>query len=131
MGLAGGQSPARGHRCADRAISGDPRALPFTIDIAAEGADADGLLPSVLPGEIPAYATIEDRFSQAEFPAGRAGHPGIAAPEAVRQRHRGTLLRMLERFAALWGADGLLRTPPGRRLFPDRSAMRVAGRTRR
>lgn len=86
--------------------------------MAAEGADADGLLPSVLPGEIPAYATIDDRFSQAEFPAGRAGHPGIAAPEAVRQRHRGTLLRMLERFAALWGFGRASADPAGAAAVP-------------
>jgi hypothetical protein len=106
-----------------RAITDDARPLLFTIDMAAEGADAEGLLPSVLPGEIPAYAVTDYNFSWVELLAGCATHPGVAEPEAVWQRHWGTLTRMLERMALFRGSDGLLRNPPGRRLFLDWSPM--------
>lgn len=106
-----------------RAVSDDPRPLLFAIDMAAEGADAEGLLPSVLPGEVPAYAVTDYNFSWVELLAGCATHPGVTEPEAVWQRHWGTLTRMLERMAMLRGPDGLLRNPPGRRLFLDWSAM--------
>jgi alpha-L-rhamnosidase len=106
-----------------RAISDDPRPLLFAIDMAAEGADAEGLLPSVLPGEIPAYAVTDYNFSWVELLAGCATHPGIAEPEAVWQRHWGMLTGMLERMASFRGSDGLLRNPPGRRLFLDWSPM--------
>lgn len=106
-----------------RAISDDPRPLVFAIDMAAEGADAEGLLPSVLPGEIPAYAVTDYNFSWVELLSGCATHPGVAEPEAIWQRHWGTLTRMLERMAFARGPDGLLRNPPGRRLFLDWSPM--------
>ena len=106
-----------------RAISDDPRPLLFAIDMAAEGVDAEGLLPSVLPGEVPAYAVADYNFSWVELLAGCATHPGVAEPEAVWQRHWGVLMRMLERMAMARGPDGLLRNPPGRRLFLDWSPM--------
>lgn len=106
-----------------RAISDDPRPLLFAIDMAAEGADAEGLLPSVLPGEIPAYAVTDYNFSWVELLAGCATHPGIDEPEAVWQRHWGVLTRMLERMETFLGPDGLLRNPAGRRLFLDWSPM--------
>ena len=106
-----------------RAISDDARPLLFAIDMAAEGADAEGLLPSVLPGEVPAYAVTDYNFSWVELLAGCATHPGVAEPEAVWQRHWGVLTRMLGRMALARGPDGLLRNPPGRRLFLDWSPM--------
>lgn len=106
-----------------RGISDDPRPLLFAIDMAAEGADADGLLPSVLPGEVPAYAVTDYNFSWVELLAGCATHPGVAEPEVVWQRHWGVLVQMLERMASFQAADGLLRNPPGRRLFLDWSPM--------
>lgn len=106
-----------------RGISDDPRPLLFAIDMAAEGADAEGLLPSVLPGEVPAYAVTDYNFSWVELLAGCATHPGLTEPEAVWQRHWGVLTRMLERMAMFRGPDGLLRNPPGRRLFLDWSPM--------
>ena len=106
-----------------RAISDDPRPLLFAIDMAAEGADAEGLLPSVLPGEVPAYAVTDYNFSWVELLDACATHPGLADPEAVWERHWGTLTRMLERMPMFRGPDGLLRNPPGRRLFLDWSPM--------
>ncbi|MFO1203511.1 MAG: hypothetical protein U1E58_12835 [Tabrizicola sp.] len=106
-----------------RGVSDDPRPLLFAIDMAAEGADAEGMLPSVLPGEVPAYAVTDYNFSWVELMAGCATHPGVAEPEAVWQRHWGVLTRMLERMALARGPDGLLHNPPGRRLFLDWSPM--------
>lgn len=106
-----------------RAISDDQRPLLFTIDMAAEGVDAEGLLPSVLPGEVPAYAVTDYNFSWVELLAGCASHPGIFDAEAIWRRHWGVLQGMLARFATLRGADGLIRNPPGRRLFLDWSGM--------
>ncbi|MDZ4068345.1 MAG: hypothetical protein U1E06_16080, partial [Tabrizicola sp.] len=102
-----------------RAISDDPRPLLFAIDMAAEGADVEGLLPSVLPGEIPAYAVTDYNFSWVELLAGCETHPGIMTPAAVWERHWATLTRMLDRMATFRGPDGLLRNPTGRRLFLD------------
>lgn len=102
-----------------RAISDDPRPLTFAIDMAAEGADAEGLLPSVLPGEVPAYAVTDYNFAWVELLAGCATHPGFAKPEAIWQRHWATLTRMLDRMSRARGSDGLIRNPPGRRLFLD------------
>lgn len=106
-----------------RGISDDARPLLFAIDMAAEGADAEGLLPSVLPGEVPAYAVTDYNFSWVELLARCATHPGVAEPEVVWQRHWGILVRMLERMTSFRAADGLLRNPPGRRLFLDWSPM--------
>lgn len=106
-----------------RAISDDPRPLLFAIDMAAEGADAEGLLPSVLPGEIPAYAVTDYNFSWVELLAGCATHPGVTEPAVIWQRHWGTLTRMLERMTLARRPEGLLHNPPGRRLFLDWSPM--------
>jgi Bacterial alpha-L-rhamnosidase 6 hairpin glycosidase domain len=106
-----------------RAVSDDPRPLLYAIDMAAEGADAEGLLPSVLPGEVPAYAVTDYNFAWVELLAGCTTHPGVSDPEAIWQRHWGTLIRMLERMATYRGPDGLLRNSPGRRLFLDWSPM--------
>jgi alpha-L-rhamnosidase len=106
-----------------RAISDDAQPLLFAIDMAAEGADVEGLLPSVLPGDVPAYAVTDYNFAWVELLAGCATHPGVAEPDAVWKRHWGTLTRMLERMAMIRGPDGLLRNPLGRRLFLDWSPM--------
>ena len=106
-----------------RAISSDPRPLLLAIELAARGADTEGLLPSVLPGEVPAYAVTDYNFSWVELLAGCASHPGISDPAAVWQAHWPVLRRMLAGFAGLRGPDGLIRNPAGRRLFLDWSAM--------
>jgi len=113
-----------------RAISDDARPLLFAIDMAAEGADAEGLLPSVLPGEIPAYAVTDYNFAWVELLAGCATHPGVAEPEAVWQRDWGGLTRMLEGMKRFRGPDELLRNHPGRPPFLDRCGMSRGGPTR-
>jgi hypothetical protein len=102
-----------------RRISDDPRPLLFAIDMAAEGIDAQGFLPSVLPGEVPAYAVTDYNFAWVELLAGCATHPGISSAEAIWTRHWPALTRMLGQMATFRGPDGLLRNPFGRRLFLD------------
>jgi alpha-L-rhamnosidase len=106
-----------------RAISDDPRPLLFAIEMAAEGVDAEGILPSVLPGEIPAYAVTDYNFSWVELLSGCATHPGVTEPTAIWQRYWGVISRMLERMGTFRQLDGLLYNPPGCRLFLDWSSM--------
>ena len=94
------------------AITDDRRPLHFALEMAASGAAADGVLPSVLPGDVPAYVVTDYNFAWVELLA--------LAPETL-PRHRATLDRMLARFQQdLTG--GLIRSQPGRRLFLDWSA---------
>jgi len=106
-----------------QALSDDPHPLRFAIDMAAEGAAGDGILPSVLPGDVPAYVVTDYNFSWVELLAAYATHPGAADGKAVIQTHWPTLCRMLARFAKDRGDDGLIRSQPGRRLFLDWSPM--------
>ncbi len=105
-----------------RALSDDARPLLFALDMAAEGADAEGLLPSVLPGEVPAYAVTDYNFSWVELLAGCATHPGVAEAGGVAAA-LGHLAADAGGDGGASGEDGLLRNPPGRRLFLDWSAM--------
>lgn len=106
-----------------QAISDDPRPLLFALDMAAEGAAPDGVLPSILPGDVPAYVVTDYNFSWVELLAMAATHPGVPDPAAMVSGHRATLRRMLARFGQDLGTDGLLRSQPGRRLFLDWSPM--------
>ena len=100
-------------------ISNDPRPLRFALDMAAEGAASDGILPSVLPGDVPAYVVTDYNFSWVELLAMYIAHPGAPDAEAVLRQHWRALTRMLARFRADQGPDGLIRSQPGRRLFLD------------
>jgi hypothetical protein len=100
-------------------ISSDARPLRFAIDMAAEGVAPDGILPSVLPGDVPAYVVTDYNFSWIELLAMYRAHPGALNAEAMLRQHWPTLTRMLARFCADLGPDGLIRAQPGRRLFLD------------
>ena len=106
-----------------QALSDDPRPLRFAIQMAAEGAAADGILPSVLPGDVPAYVVTDYNFSWVELLAAYASHPGATDADDVLRRHWPTLCRMLPRMARDHAEDGLIRSQPGRRLFLDWSPM--------
>lgn len=103
-------------------ISDDARPLRLALELAAAGAAPDGILPSVLPGEVPAYVVTDYNFSWIELLDLWSRHPG-RDDEMLLRRHLPTLQRMLQRFAADLGTDGLLRSQPGRRLFLDWSPM--------
>lgn len=106
-----------------RALSDDPRPHLFALEMAAEGAAPDGILPSVLPGEVPSYVVTDYNFSWIELLHATHGHPGIPDPLIHMRRHWSTLCRMLACFRGDCGADGLIRSQPGRRLFLDWSPM--------
>jgi hypothetical protein len=104
------------------ALTDDPRPHLFALDMAAEGAAADGILPSVLPGDVPAYVITDYNFSWVELLHATQTHPGIPDATPILHRHWTTLTRLLARFEQDRGPDGLIRSQPGRRLFLDWSA---------
>lgn len=104
------------------ALSDDVRPLRMAIDLAAAGATDDGVLPSVLPGDVPAYVVTDYNFSWIELLDFWSRHPG-RDDDGLVERHWPALCRMLDRFDQDRGADGLIRSQPGRRLFLDWSPM--------
>ncbi|MBI1173163.1 Bacterial alpha-L-rhamnosidase [bacterium] len=106
-----------------QAISPDPRPLARAIDMAAAGAAEDGILPSVLPGEAPAYVVTDYTFAWIELLQMYLRHPGVSDGPQMIARHRGTLDKLLARLRADLGRNGLIRSEPGRRLFLDWSAV--------
>ena len=104
------------------ALTDDASPMQLAIDLAAEGVADDGTLPSVLPGDVPAYVITDYNFSWVELLDFWSRHPG-RDDGALLLRHWPVLCRMLDRFAADVGDDGLIRSQPGRRLFLDWSPM--------
>ncbi|MEI6800294.1 MAG: hypothetical protein WCO04_13940, partial [Pseudomonadota bacterium] len=96
-----------------------PRPLARAIDMAAMGAAQDGILPSILPGDVPAYVVTDYNFSWIELLDLYAHHPGATDAAAMITRHRPTLERLLDRLHQDVGRNGLIRSQPGRRLFLD------------
>lgn len=98
------------------ALSDDVRPLRQVIRMAAEGAYPDGMLPSVLPGEVHAYTVVDYNCTWVELLALYRRLTGDA--DFVRA-HWPTLTRLLARLQQDLADDGLLRSQPGRRLFLD------------
>lgn len=103
------------------AITEDPRPLRLTLEQAAQGAAEDGILPSVLPGDVPAYVVTDYNFSWVELLHVWHHHP--QTDPALTAELWPTLTRLLDRFHADLAPDGLIRSQPGRRLFLDWSTM--------
>lgn len=101
------------------AISADVRPLRRVLTMASRGAYDDGVLPSVLPGEVHAYAVVDYNFSWVELLAGYAQHPKATDRKDFVWVNLPVLQRMLARFDADRGVDGLIRAQVGRRLFLD------------
>ncbi len=102
-----------------QAISHDPRPLARAITMAAEGAAEDGILPSVLPGDVPAYVVTDYNFAWIELLEMYAQHPGVTDAPHMIAHHRATLEKLLARLHADVGRNGLIKSQPGRRLFLD------------
>lgn len=100
-------------------ISDDPRPLARAIDMAAQGAAKDGILPSILPGDVPAYVVTDYNFSWIELLDLYTKHPGVIDGPQMIARHRPTLDKLLDRLHDDVGRNGLIRSQPGRRLFLD------------
>ncbi len=97
-------------------MTDDTRPLRRAIELAAQGAYPDGVLPSVLPGEIHAYTVVDYNFIWVELL--RLYHT-LTHDRAFVASMWPTLARMLDRFHQDVTSDGLLISQPGRRLFLD------------
>ncbi len=97
-------------------MSSDAGPMRTTLEMAAQGAYADGVLPSILPGEVHSYCVVDYNFSWVELLAFYFRATGD------REFVTGlwpTLTKLLDRFQEDVGGDGLIRSQPGRRLFLD------------
>jgi hypothetical protein len=98
------------------AMSDDVRPLRQVIEMAAAGAYPDGVLPSVLPGEVHAYTVVDYNFMWVEL---LALYERLTGDRNVLDAMWPALVAMLARFQADVNADGLLMSQAGRRLFLD------------
>ncbi len=98
------------------AISDDVRPLRKAITMAAAGAYPDGILPSILPGEVHAYAVLDYNFVWVEL---LTLYLKLTGDRELVMQLWPTLARMLDRFDADVASDQLIRSQPGRRLFLD------------
>jgi hypothetical protein len=97
-------------------MSDDLRPLRRVVEMAAEGAYPDGVLPGVLPGEVHAYTVVDYNFTWVELLKLYHDLSGDAAFVAAMWP---ALVKMLDRFDQDRNAAGLLISQPGRRLFLD------------
>lgn len=97
-------------------MSSEARPMRTVLEMAAQGAYADGVLPSILPGEVHSYCVVDYNFSWVELLTfyfhATGDRPFVAGLWP-------TLTKLLDRFAQDLDADGLIRSQPGRRLFLD------------
>ncbi len=98
------------------AIVDDHRPLKQVIVMAAQGAYPDGVLASVVPGEVHAYAVLDYNFTWVEL---LRLYWQLTGDDPFVLALWPTLIKMLDRFHADLRADGLIRSQPGRRLFLD------------
>ncbi|MCP4933188.1 MAG: hypothetical protein GY927_03065, partial [bacterium] len=97
-------------------MSDDTRPARRVLELAAQGAYPDGVLPSVLPSEAHAYAVVDFNFQWVEL---LHIYDGLSGDAAFVAEMWPTLVKMLARFAQDMNEDGLLISQPGRRLFLD------------
>lgn len=105
------------------ALSDDLRPLRRAIVMAAEGAYPDGILPSVLPGEVHAYVVTDYNFSWIELVDFYRAHAGAADAATLIGSLLPVMEAMLSRFHDDRNRDGLIQSQPGRRLFLDWSGV--------
>ncbi|MBI3761983.1 MAG: hypothetical protein HY260_09010 [Chloroflexi bacterium] len=84
--------------------------------MAAQGAYPDGILPSVLPGEVHAYTVVDYNFVWVEL---LSLYRKLSGDEEFVTAMWPALVKMLDRFHQDLNAEGLLLSQPGRRLFLD------------
>ncbi|UCC87529.1 MAG: alpha-L-rhamnosidase N-terminal domain-containing protein [Anaerolineales bacterium] len=97
-------------------MSDDVRPLRQVIEMAAEGAYPDGVLPSVLPGEAHAYTVVDYNFIWVEL---LNLYWRLTSDRALVDAMWPVLVKMMERFHQDLNLDGLIISQPGRRLFLD------------
>ncbi len=98
------------------AMTDDARPLKQVIEMGAEGAYPDGVLPSVLPGEVHAYAVVDYNFTWVEL---LHLYYGLSGDNKLIGRMWPVLQKMLDRFHQDSNEAGLIISQPGRRLFLD------------
>jgi alpha-L-rhamnosidase len=98
------------------AMTDDTRPLRQVIEMAAAGAYPDGVLPSVLPGEVHAYAIVDYNFTWVEL---LKLHFNLTGDHNFVRAMWPTLLDLLGRFHEDLNASGLIISQLGRRLFLD------------
>jgi hypothetical protein len=94
----------------------DTRPLRQVIEMAAQGAYPDGILPSVLPGEVHAYTIVDYNFIWVEL---LHLYQKLTGDHVFVEEMWPTLVKMLNRFQQDLNPNGLLMSQPGRRLFLD------------
>lgn len=97
-------------------LSDDTRPLRRVIEMAAQGAYPDGVLPSVLPGEVHAYAIVDYNFMWVEL---LDLYGRLSGDDDFIESMLPTLVKMLDRFHQDVDSRGLIISQPGRRLFLD------------
>jgi hypothetical protein len=90
--------------------------LRQVIEMAVQGAYPDGVLPSVLPGEVHAYTVVDYNFTWVELL--RLYQKLTGDGDFVAEMWP-ALVKMLDRFHQDLNEKGLLISQPGRRLFLD------------
>lgn len=98
------------------AMTDDTRPLRRVLELAAQGAYPDGVLPSVVPGEAHAYTVVDFNFQWVEM---LHLYQHLSGDEALVRALWPTLVKLLDRFSQDRPAEGLLLSQPGRRLFMD------------
>ena len=94
----------------------DVRPLRSVIEMAADGAYPDGVLPSILPGEVHAYCVVDYNFTWVEL---LKLYHELTSDDAFAFEMWPALTKMLDRFHQDVGALDLIVSQPGRRLFID------------
>jgi alpha-L-rhamnosidase len=97
-------------------MSDDTRPLRRLLELAAQGAYPDGVLPSVLPGEAHAYCVVDFNFQWVEL---LNFYWKTSRDDSFVSEMWPTLVKMLDRFCQDINPEGLLISQPGRRLFID------------
>ncbi len=97
-------------------FSDDQRPLRRVIEMAAQGAYPDGVLPGVLPSEAHAYTVVDFNFQWVEL---LHTYHRLSGDDGFVAAMWPTLARLLDRFTQDIAEDGLLRSQTGRRLFLD------------
>ena len=97
-------------------LTDDVRPLRQVIEMAVQGAYPDGVLPSVLPGEVHAYTIVDYNFMWVEL---LQIYHQLTGDNDFVARMWPALLKMLNRFHQDLNEAGLLISQPGRRLFLD------------
>lgn len=97
-------------------ITDDTRPLRQVLEMAAQGAYPDGILPGVMPGEVHAYTVVDYNFIWVEL---LRVYQRLAGDNEFVIEMWPVLQKMLDRFHEDLDDAGLLISQPGRRLFLD------------